>query len=83
MYSTGNYIQYPVINHNGQELKKKKSVYMYITELLCYTAEIGTTLQINHTSIKIFLIKTMEILVNCPFRKSFFLMTLWPQSSLP
>ena len=62
---------------------KKKNVYMYITELLCYTAESGTTLQVNYTSIKIFLIKTTEILVNCPFRKSFFLMTLWPQSSLP
>ena len=24
MYSTGNYIQYPVINHNGKEYGKKK-----------------------------------------------------------
>ena len=23
LYSTGNYIQYPVINHNGKEYKKK------------------------------------------------------------
>ena len=25
MYSTGNYIQYPVINHNGKEYKKKNA----------------------------------------------------------
>ena len=33
LYSTGNYIQYPVINHNGKECWKrmlKKNVYMYI-----------------------------------------------------
>ena len=24
LYSTGNYIQYPVINHNGKEYEKKK-----------------------------------------------------------
>ena len=29
IYSTGNYIQYPMINHNGKELKKK-NVYVYI-----------------------------------------------------
>ena len=27
LYSTGNYIQYPVINHNGKEYRK--SIYMY------------------------------------------------------
>ena len=43
MYSTGNYTQYPVINHNAKE-HKKKNVYMYITESLCCTAEIDTTL---------------------------------------
>ena len=26
MYSTGNYIQYSVINHNGKELKKIMSI---------------------------------------------------------
>ena len=30
LYSTGNYIQYPMINHNGNEYLKK-SVYMCIT----------------------------------------------------
>ena len=28
LYSTGNYIQYPVINHNGKEYEKK-CIYMY------------------------------------------------------
>ena len=37
LYSTGNYIQYPVINHNGKE-------YICITESLCCTVEINTTL---------------------------------------
>ena len=29
LYSTDNYIQYPVINHNGKEIKKNVYVYMY------------------------------------------------------
>ena len=40
-YSTGNNIQYPVINHNGKEYEK---VYICITESLCCTAEINTSL---------------------------------------
>ena len=44
LYSTGNYIQYLVINHNGKE-------YTCITESLCYTTEINTTLKVNYTSI--------------------------------
>ena len=39
--STGNYTQYPVINHNGKEYEKE---YIYITDSLCCTAEINTTL---------------------------------------
>ena len=37
--STGNYIQYPVINHNGKEYEKE-CIYIYIciTESLCCTA---------------------------------------------
>ena len=42
LYSTGNYIQYPVINHNGKEFKK--NVYICITESLCCTEKINTTL---------------------------------------
>ena len=42
LYSTGNYIQYPVINHNVKEYRKR--IYIYITESLFYTAEINTTL---------------------------------------
>ena len=41
-YSTGNYIQYLVLNHNGKEHKKR--MYTCITESVCYTAEINTTL---------------------------------------
>ena len=36
IHSTGNYMEYPVINHNGKNTKK--NVYMCVTELLCYTA---------------------------------------------
>ena len=43
LYSTGNYIQYPVINHNGKEYEKKY-IYVCITESLCCTAEMNTTL---------------------------------------
>ena len=45
LQSTGNYIQYPVINHNGKEYEKE-DVYMCvcITESLCRTVEIITTL---------------------------------------
>ena len=40
LYSTGNYIQYPMTNHNGKEYEK----YTCITESLCCTEEINTTL---------------------------------------
>ena len=50
LYSTGNYIQYPVINHNRKEYEKEcvcvyiyTHTHIYITESLCYTAEINTT----------------------------------------
>ena len=36
LYSTGNYIQYPVINHKGKEYEKE---YICITESLCCTAD--------------------------------------------
>ena len=43
LYSTGNYIQYPMINHNGKEYFKK-DIYICITESLCCIAEINTIL---------------------------------------
>ena len=63
MHSTGTYIQYPVINHNGKSCEKDWKrmyvcvhiyiyIYRYISESLCCTAEINTILQINHTSIQ-------------------------------
>ena len=33
LYSTGNYIQYSVINHNGKEYKKRMYVYNLVTLL--------------------------------------------------
>ena len=41
LYSTGNYIQYLVTNHNEKEYEKE---YTCITESLCCTSEINTTL---------------------------------------
>ena len=57
LYSTGNYIQYPIINHNGKEYEKAyicmcMYVYIYITESLCYIAEINTILSLNYILIK-------------------------------
>ena len=30
LYSPGNYIQYPVINHNGKDFEKEMCVYVYM-----------------------------------------------------
>ena len=43
LYSTENYIQYPVINHNGKEYETEY-IYICITESLCCTVEMNTTL---------------------------------------
>ena len=48
LFSTGNYTQYPVINHN----EKKEKKYIHEAESLCHTPETNTTLSINYTSIK-------------------------------
>ena len=34
LYSTGNYIQYPAINHNGKEYEKE-CIYIYICVCVC------------------------------------------------
>ena len=49
LYSTGNYIQYTVITHNGKEYEKEYIliyvyIYIYKTESLCCAAEICTRL---------------------------------------
>ena len=43
LYSTGNYIQYPVINHNGREYEAEY-ICLCITESLCCAPETNTTL---------------------------------------
>ena len=43
MYSTGNYIQYPVINYNEKEYKEE-CIYIFVIEALFCTVEINTTL---------------------------------------
>ena len=43
LYSTRNYIQYPVITPNGKKYKKE-CIYICVTESFCCTAEINTTL---------------------------------------
>ena len=42
LQSTENYVQYPVVNHNGKEYEKEY-VYICMTSLCC-TGEINTTL---------------------------------------
>ena len=44
LYSTGNYTQYPEINHNGKEYEKEHMHIIWITESLCCAKEIDTTL---------------------------------------
>ena len=50
-YSTGDSIQYSVINHNVKEYEKE---YICKTDLLCCVTEINTSLRINYKSIKFF-----------------------------
>ena len=53
LYSTGNCIQYPVIKDNGKEYEEEyTNIYVHVSESLCRTAEINTTLQTNYTSVK-------------------------------
>ena len=44
LYSTGNYIQYPMINHNGKEYFKNVSIYICVTGSHCCVAKFSTTL---------------------------------------
>ena len=43
LYSIGNYIQYPVTNHNGKEYEKQ-NIYICTTKSICCTLEINATL---------------------------------------
>ena len=42
LQSTGNDVQYPVMNHNGKEYEERLYVYTYIIESLGCTAEMNT-----------------------------------------
>ena len=42
LYNSENYIQYPLIIHNGEEFEKNVSIC--ITQSLCPTAEVNPTL---------------------------------------
>ena len=44
LYSIAKYNQYPVILEMEKNMKKNIYIYVYITESLCSTAEINTTL---------------------------------------
>ena len=44
LYSTGNSIQYPVINQKDKNMKKNISIHIYVTESLCNIPETNTTL---------------------------------------
>ena len=48
-FGTGNYIQYPMINHNGKDHEKE-----CMTKSLYCTTETNTTLKINYTSVNFF-----------------------------
>ena len=56
LYSTGNCVQYPTVNRSRKEYEKEKKKKEYekecITESLCCTAEMNTTLSVNYTSAK-------------------------------
>lgn len=47
LYSTGNHIQYPSINHNEKKEYEKQYIHICIIDSLCHTAEINTTLYNN------------------------------------
>ena len=46
LYSTGNYIQYTVINHRKNEKEYEKG-YIRMIESLSYTAEVSAILYLN------------------------------------
>ena len=46
LYSTGNYIQYSVANHNGKEHEKE---YIYIYICICITVSLYCTVETTTT----------------------------------
>ena len=53
LHSIENYTQHTATSHHGKSMKNNVQIlYICITESLCCTAEINTTLYINYTPIK-------------------------------
>ena len=72
LYSTGNYIQYPLINHNGKDYEK---VYIYITKPLFYIAAIKLSIvnQLYFNKIR----KRCSSIRNKVFHINLFKLSLW------
>ena len=50
LYNTENYSQYPMINHNGKDYKKKNVyIYIYIYIYICTIESLCCTMEINAT----------------------------------
>ena len=64
--STGNCIQYPVINHNGKEYEKE-CIYMYNKITLLYRKQHNIVNQLDFSK-KLFVLKKNSVKVN-PFLK--------------
>ena len=59
------YTQYLAFTYNGRKCKKKKKrIYMCITESLCYTPETNTKLQITYISLKEFFLNGQKTLID-------------------
>ena len=52
LYSTGNYIQHPLMDHMKRMCVCIYTLYICVIESLCSTSEINPTLWINYTSVK-------------------------------
>ena len=52
LHSTGSYIQYPVINHNGKEHEKRMCMYIYarVCVFLLYSTGIQIYVYISHAT---------------------------------
>ena len=75
LYTSGSYIKYPAINHNGKNLKK--NVYICITESLCCIAEINIVNQLYFSKKK----KVKYHLFFSPLNPGAYLHWRWQENS--